>query len=547
MIKRLTEPEPMQPGAVPVVAPSSLPPVPPPARRSRLAGLGRGLLNMSVLILLGGLAYAGHRTGWTLPSFASLTGKSETRHDDWCAAHGVPESICIECNPKAFSENVCTAAERHGWCAEHGVAECPLCHPDVAELTSPPEVSTADRDRARRALALKERTENNRRCPLRLRRLQFISAEAVEKAGIEIAPVWTAPMTEAIAAHAQIMYDPTRVAHLSARVPGTVWHVEKQIGDRVKRGEVLALVDAAEVGRAKAEFLHGLVQVELQKTTLANLRSAADALAARSILEAEARLREAEIRLLNAGQALVNLGLPTRIEDYQGLRPQEAARRIQFLGLPGALVRAQNPTTTTTNLLPLSAPLDGIVVAREVVTGEVVDTAKVLFVVADNSGMWLTLDVALEDAPFLKLGQPVRFTGSGGKEEAHGILTWISTTTDEKTRTVKARADLLNPDGRLRNATFGTARIVLREEVGTIVVPSEAVHWEGDCHVVFVRDRHFLEPDAPKVFHVRQVRVGAHDTANTEIIAGLLPGELVATHGSGALRSELLKNNLGAG
>ena len=53
--------------------------------------------------------------------------------------------------------------------------------------------------------------------------------------------------------------------------------------------------------------------------------------------------------------------------------------------------------------------------------------------------------------------------------------------------------------------------------------------------------------DSPKVFHVRTVRLGAKNEKFTEIIAGVLPGEVVATKGSDVLRAELLKNNLGEG
>src|SRR5262249_42753750 len=113
------------------------------------------------------------------------------------------------------------------------------------------------------------------------------------------------------------------------------------------------------------------------------------------------------------------------------------------------------------------------------------------------------------------------------------------------TRTVQVRADLPNPGGLLRANTFGSGRILLREEKQAVVVPSEAVQWEGDCHVVFVRDKNFEARGAPKVFHTRTVRPGARDGSVTEVIAGVLPGEMVVTRGSGVLRSELLKNNLG--
>ena len=88
-------------------------------------------------------------------------------------------------------------------------------------------------------------------------RIQFVSQEAVEKAGIEVETVGTAPVVNR---HRQreVTYDLTRMARLSARVPGSIFRVFKQVGDPVKAGEVIALVDAAEVGRAKAESLRCL-------------------------------------------------------------------------------------------------------------------------------------------------------------------------------------------------------------------------------------------------------------------------------------------------
>ena len=115
------------------------------------------------------------------------------------------------------------------------------------------------------------------------------------------------------------------------------------------------------------------------------------------------------------------------------------------------------------------------------------------------------------------------------------------------TRTVKVRVDLPNPDRRLRANTFGTGRIVLRDEPKAIVVPSEAIHSDGTCSVVFVRDKNFFTPGAPKIFHVRAVRPGVKDGATTEIIAGLLPGEVIASKNSVVLEAQLLKGNLGAG
>jgi cobalt-zinc-cadmium efflux system membrane fusion protein len=315
----------------------------------------------------------------------------------------------------------------------------------------------------------------------------------------------------------------------------------------VRRGEVLALVDAAEVGKSKAEFLQAITQFRLRGKTLDKLRSAGMSVAERRVREAESAFHEAEIRLLGSQHALINLGLPVDAESVNDLTENQIAARIQFLGVPDPLLPSLDPKTTTANVLPVKAPLDGIVVTREVVTGEVVDTAKALFVVADPRQMWLILSLRQEDTKKLAIGQPVHFRTDGTAEQAQAAVTWISPNVDEKKRTVKVRANLANPAGRLRASTFGMGQIILREEKNAIVVPNEAVHWEGDCFTAFVRDKNFLDKDAPKVFHVRKVRIGTKDAQNTEIIAGVLPGELVATKGSGTLRAELLKNNLGEG
>jgi cobalt-zinc-cadmium efflux system membrane fusion protein len=162
--------------------------------------------------------------------------------------------------------------------------------------------------------------------------------------------------------------------------------------------------------------------------------------------------------------------------------------------------------------------------------------------------MWLMLDVRQEDASHISLGQTVLFQASDIKSEPiKGAIDWISTSTDDKTRTVKVRIDLPNPDRKLRANTFGTGRIVLRDEPNATVIPTEAVHTDGDCSIVFVRDKNFFKEGSPKFFHIREVRLGVKDGDKTEVIAGLLPGEVVAAKNSMVLEAQLLKSNLGEG
>ena len=518
---------------------------PQPRRHPGLLGrLVRQVPTLLVMLVLAGLGAYGHHTDWKLPKSSVLVGTSGGQADDWCDEHGVPDSKCVECHPELLPPS-----KDYGWCKAHGVANCPLCHPDVGQLRQTPVITDADRRRAARALASAPKAENNPLCKNYRRRIQFASLEAVKKAGVDVALVERQPIVEAISANGQITYDQTRFANLSSRLPGTVWQVEKNVGDRVRAGEILALVDAAEVGRAKTELIRALAREELQRKRIRRLDVLSPEVVARAQMEtAQAELADAQARLLSAQQTLVNLGLPTKIEELRGLPEEQLARHLRLLGLPESIARRFDPTETTSNLLPLKAPLDGILVARHSVAGEVVDGSRVLFQVADTRRMWLTLNVSVEDAGRLSLGQPVRFRPDGDHREVGGKLVWISTTADPQTRMVMARAELSNSNGQLRNQTFGAGQIILREEPEAIVVPNQAVHWEGCCHVVFVRDTGFFDqPDRPKVFHVREVRLGATTGKSTEIIVGVLPGEVVASAGSDVLRAQLLKNNLGEG
>jgi cobalt-zinc-cadmium efflux system membrane fusion protein len=313
---------------------------------------------------------------------------------------------------------------------------------------------------------------------------------------------------------------------------------------------VLALVDAAEVGRLKSELLQAVAQVRLKKDNVDRLRPlAGNAIPAREFLEVQTEAEAAQIQMNRAQQALVNLGLPVESDELANLPADQLARRIQFLGLPADVVSELGARGTTSNLVPLRSSLDGVVIERKVVEGEVVDTKQSLFDVADTSRLWLTLNVRQEDAQYVSLGQSALFQAGNTAHEpaSKGTVSWISTDADDVTRAVKVRVELANKDGRLRANTFGTGRIVLREEPKAVVIPSEAIHWDGTCNVVFVRDKNFMQPNAPKIFHVRSVRPGVKEGTTTEIIAGLMPGEVIASKNSVVLEAQLLKSNMGAG
>jgi cobalt-zinc-cadmium efflux system membrane fusion protein len=536
------------------ILPTALTSLPTPRPESWLAWFKRSGPMVLVLAFLGLIAYGGHRTGWTVPKFADVFGASNSPKDDWCEAHSVPESTCVECN-EALLPKVRTT-----WCRKHGIHNCPFERPEVAQTTTAPVISQADLDRAQRALDLKDRKENNSKCKLHERRIQFASLDIIKKMGIEYSwPVSREPIYETVSASGEIGFDQPRVAPVSVPVAGRVWRMTEKgtIGSQVKRGDVLALLDAVEVGKAKAEFLQAYAQTELRMKTMDRYTElqAQAAISLAQVTQAETALKEARIRLMAARQTLNNMGLPFQVDESKCVATEEVAKQIHFLGIPAEIGSRMNPMTTTANLIPVVASRDGVVTAAKVSLGEMAEAGKPLFVVSDMSRMWLMMNVRQEDVKYLRVrdpkantpGQKVKFRADGSDEEIVGELVWKRAEVDEKTRTVQFRAELPNPDGKLLANSYGTGQIVLREEKDAIVVPNEAIHWDNNCHVVFVRDKSFLDPNGFKVFHARSVRAGVTNGRYTEIIAGVLPGEIIATTNSASLRAELLKNNLGAG
>jgi cobalt-zinc-cadmium efflux system membrane fusion protein len=264
-----------------------------------------------------------------------------------------------------------------------------------------------------------------------------------------------------------------------------------------------------------------------------------------AVTESEAALKEAEVGFIAARQALVNLGFEVP-EEFAETDAKKIADQLRFLGVPRSLLATLPAETNSANLYAVRAPYEGVIVDAESVVGEVVDAEDILYTVADPRRTWLVLSVPAEDARYVRCGLPVLFSTDDGSGTAQGRISWVSSTIDERTRTVRARVVLENQPEAIKDKTFGTGRIVLRQEPQAVTVPLSAVQSTGDATFVFVRDCDYLNQAAPKVFHVRQVRTGARDANRVELLAGALPGEVIATKGSNMVLSQLLRSNLGA-
>tara|TARA_E500000305_G_C4029825_1_gene244375 strand:+ start:29578 stop:30852 length:1275 start_codon:yes stop_codon:yes gene_type:complete len=351
--------------------------------------------------------------------------------------------------------------------------------------------------------------------------ISLASPAIARTAGFEYAQVGTRDLSREIERNAEIVYNANQHARLSSRAPGVIVDVHKDLGDRLKKGDVIATVESMTLGSAKADLLQSTELLALWQANAGREQALMEkgASTERALLEAQTHLAEAKIAVSRAKQQLRNLGLSD--EDI-------------------ARVTKENDTGS---LLRITAPFDGTLVERAAVMGEVVDENDMLFAIADTGVMWAMIDLSERDLASVKRGQDVVFRIDGiPSREFPGRLTWISTQLDKKTRTIKARAELDNGGQMLKAFMFGRATITAGAGAQAVTVPKSAVQWDGSCNIAFVRAN-----EDGTMYQPVQLLLGFDTGDHYEVLSGLSVGDTVVSGGSFVLKNELLKDSMGAG
>ena len=420
--------------------------------------------------------------------------------------HGLPREFCVECG-KVTSASAALIDD--GWCSTHNTpeAECPECSKDPSRIgpvaaEEPPRV-------CRRPLPM----------------VKLASAKLVRQVGIQTAAATEETHGHRLTANAETAYDANHYAEISPRVAGFLRDVDADLGKVVRQGDVLAVVDSAEVSAAKRQLISTHASVKLAQVTSERTQALtrSGSVAGKAELEVMTALNQAKAGAMDAEQKLRNLGF-------------DDAQLNQFL-----------KNEDTRNLLDVVAPIAGSVVVRHAVKGEAVQATSQLFAIADTSRMWLWIDVYESDVAKVSPGQAVSFAISGADtgDAGHAFLgevTWVGTEVNDKTRTTRIRAELINPNGRLRANQFGQAEIQVGKEHRAVVVPKEAVQRKDNVDLVF------LPQDEPGAYRAQRVRAKPTDRgAVVEIAWGLKSGQRVVTKGAFLLKTEIMKGAIGAG
>lgn len=338
-----------------------------------------------------------------------------------------------------------------------------------------------------------------------------LDSAALRLAGIELVTAATSANAPLVA-NGTITYDANHVSVLAPRVEGRVVSVLADLGQEVRAGSVLAILESAEVGRTRGELERARAGVDVARRNFEREKRLFEQQISpqRELLEAEAQLRTAEA-------------------DYASAL---------------ASLRALGATVGTGARLSLASPIAGTVVERSASPGEVAGPASTLFTVADLRHVWITVDIYESDLRRVRDGAKATVTPSALPDMSFvGRVTYAGGVVDAASRTFKVRVELSNSELRLRPGMFAQVRIDAPaggDQPGTIVVPEVAVQEVAGRQVVFVAAAQ------PGSFIARPVSVGSGGSGGMVVITGgVSAGERIVGRGAFQLKSELLKASFG--
>lgn len=387
-----------------------------------------------------------------------------------------------------------------------------------------------------------------------------LSEAQIKAAGITLASADPASIVASVQLQGEVRMNEERSAHIVPRVAGMVESVAVSLGQQVKRGQVLAVINSGTVADLRGDSLTAQRRLELARSTLAREQQLWEQKisAEQDYLQARQALREAEINAMSSRQKLAALGV------------DEAA------GAGGGL-----------NRYSVRAPFDATVVERRLSAGVPVKEDADVLTLSDLGTLWLDVAVPARDLATVKPGATVEVAlpaattvptsvpgadlaaagaahtpgisagkgvagavGNGGGSNgskgndgaagdtsnvARGKVAYVSALLGEQTRTATARILLANPQGRWRPGQFATVTVNAAPVAAPVAVALSALQTVENRQVVFVR--------TAEGFVAQPVVTGASDGKLVHIVSGLSAGAKYAAVGSFLIKSEQGKSD----
>ncbi len=341
-----------------------------------------------------------------------------------------------------------------------------------------------------------------------------MSPQVQKENGVSVATVKKERLIGVISATGKVEVNADRIAHVSPRIAGKVVDVRASLGDGVAAGQVLVTLDSIELGEALGRYRQAQTRLALAQANMERVKVLVEKkIAARKeILQAETEFETARTEL------------------------QTDEERLTLYGLSADALKGERHGKL---LLPVRAPMVGIITEKHAIVGELADPTKNLFTVADLSSVWVQVDIHEKDLTRVHRGQSATVKVTAFPEVFfRGRVTHLADVVDEATRTVKARVEVVNPGRTLKPEMFATVELALSSEAPPVLaVPEEAVVELEGKKLVFVAE-------GESGFEPRPIQLGRTSGGLVEVVGGMKEGEHFAAKGAFVLKSELMKGEI---
>ncbi len=400
-----------------------------------------------------------------------------------------------------------------------------------------------------------------------------LSEETLTAANIEIIEVTDQEMTISLKVTATVEANEMQLQQASALVSGRIEKINVVLGDYVKTGSIIAVIASPQIAQIHGKMHEAETKLALAQRNLQRVEKAENRVA---VLAAKAKLNEAE-KSLKRVQRLVELQAGAEKDliaaetthqtakaeyDFQSnialnREIAEAKAAIETAEVELSHIRDEMRAygvpisdeehvdhKTDTSLIPLRAPISGTIVERMINAGAGIEIGKPLFTIADLSNVWVIANVAESQLSQIEIGSKAEIKAAIlGEEKLTGKVTYIDPRLNEETRTAKVRIELSNPKNKLNIGMFVEVNFFIAHANSKkiIAIPSEAIQQIEQRTMVFIPKN-----DKPGYFEIREIELG-NETSNgyRQVISGLEKGEKVVSKGSFALKTQLLKGELG--
>lgn len=407
-----------------------------------------------------------------------------------------------------------------------------------------------------------------------------VSPETAAHIGLQTAEIAFGAVEDIIRLTGIVRPVPGQVHSVSSRVDGTVFSIAVQVGDVVQKGDLLVEVESSQLARSIYELRTLETESFSLRSTLAQARSRIDELVVKldsakkhvsiaqaqydrlknndgavavnvlsqqqsEAVQAQARERLTDIELSLAREQLKLITRQAQSMDRSRAALEQVIATMNNTYRSRGKVGAASADTASSaassrkdeqsdraSLVRFHSPISGVVIARDVVSGQGVDAGESLLTIVEYSRVQVEGELPeslVHRAGSLK-GKHVRIrrvSEPGADPIATGIVRVVSPVIDPIKRTTHVIVEADNPDGSLRDGLYVNLVVVLRAEKSAVVVPASAVVIDGPMHFVFVKDGEF--------FKKQDINPGARDDQVIEVKGGLLPGDVVVVQGAYSL------------